>query len=77
MPIYEYKCKDCGSKNEFLVGVTADKTVLKCKKCESTNLEKLISSEFGISGFSKETGNNGSCCGMTNPCDAPKRCCTK
>ena len=40
MPIYEYGCRGCGHRFEFLVlpGVSA-----KCPKCESADLEQLIS----------------------------------
>lgn len=42
MPIYEYICKNCGSKNSFLIYPWEDE-VLKCKKCSSDNLERIIS----------------------------------
>ena len=41
MPIYEYKCQDCGQINELLV-LRKDEEV-SCKSCNSQNLEKLIS----------------------------------
>jgi putative FmdB family regulatory protein len=43
LPIYEYRCRDCGRKSAFLT--LSVKTVLrpKCKKCGSENLEKLVS----------------------------------
>ena len=47
MPIYSYKCKDCGKIFDLLLGVTREKTELKCKKCGSKNIEKQFST-FGI-----------------------------
>jgi putative FmdB family regulatory protein len=41
MPIYEYKCKDCGAKFEVLVYSNDAKIV--CDKCGSENSERLIS----------------------------------
>jgi len=58
MPIYEYKCNDCGSLNEFMVGVTAEKEELKCKKCNSIGLEKIFSS-FSLG--KNETKGNPKC----------------
>ncbi len=42
MPIFEYKCNDCGYVMEFLEKTrTAHK--YKCKKCNSSNLQKQFS----------------------------------
>jgi putative FmdB family regulatory protein len=43
MPIYEYRCRDCGTKSTFVtlsVGAALDP---KCRRCGGTNLEKLVS----------------------------------
>jgi len=40
MPIYEYKCKQCSGEFEALV---RSDTVAQCPKCQSTDLEKLLS----------------------------------
>ena len=54
MPIFEYKCKKCGHKFE---GLVLAKKKIKCPKCGSGSIEKLISS-FGIA---KESGSTESC----------------
>ncbi len=41
MPIFEYACKQCGREFETLVRTG---TTPSCPKCESTELERLISS---------------------------------
>jgi len=41
MPIYEYKCKDCGSKFEVLVYSGSARII--CEKCGSENSERLMS----------------------------------
>lgn len=51
MPMYDYRCEDCGDKFEYLVGVTADKSEIKCKKCGSVNVTRLFSS-FNVGGKS-------------------------
>ena len=42
MPIYEYVCKKCGKKNEFLEKLS-DQPIKKCPDCGSDDLQKLFS----------------------------------
>lgn len=58
MPIYEYKCKDCGKEYEELVPVDS-KEQPPCPACHSTKVEKKMSvfgsagaGSCGTSGFS-------------------------
>ncbi|MGQ9523514.1 MAG: FmdB family zinc ribbon protein [Armatimonadota bacterium] len=43
MPIFEYRCQNCGRKFSALVGVVADPGPLECPRCHGTELTKLIS----------------------------------
>ena len=43
MPIYEYKCKDCGSKFEVLKRMSENGNEI-CPKCSSKKVKRLISS---------------------------------
>ncbi|HIE52741.1 MAG TPA: zinc ribbon domain-containing protein [Armatimonadetes bacterium] len=43
MPIYEYRCLDCGRKFAHLHGVIAGMGDPLCPRCGGTNLKKLIS----------------------------------
>jgi putative FmdB family regulatory protein len=43
MPIYEYRCQDCGRKFGHLHGVIAGMGDPVCPRCQGTNLKKLIS----------------------------------
>lgn len=43
MPIYEYRCKDCETVFETFVSSISDGDKVVCKKCESKNVEKQIS----------------------------------
>jgi len=82
MPIYEYKCKDCGKISEFLVGVGQQDEEIsaegesasgkKCSFCKSKNLEKIISESF-ISTSDHIIGSQGgkTCCGRDERCDTP------
>jgi len=42
MPIFEYKCAECGKVTEFLQNRTR-RTKLRCLHCGSEELEKLFS----------------------------------
>lgn len=78
MPIYEYRCKDCGTVSEILQGVTIKEVPVKCSNCGGTNLVKLISTHAG---GSKKHGDlpGGSCCGgekkELSDCCVPGSCC--
>ena len=43
MPIYEYKCQDCGSIFEHFQKIS-DKDIDVCKVCSKRKVKKLISS---------------------------------
>ena len=51
MPIYEYRCQDCGEKFDKLVRSSTDQAELICPNCGSKQAEKLMSL-FGTCGFS-------------------------
>ena len=42
MPIYRFRCKDCKTKFEKLVGVVAGQSSPSCPACHSVNLQQLI-----------------------------------
>ncbi|HTQ11413.1 MAG TPA: FmdB family zinc ribbon protein [Fimbriimonadaceae bacterium] len=43
MPVYEYRCSDCGRKFQALMGVVAVDDDEKCPFCGSSNTAKLVS----------------------------------
>ena len=47
MPIYEYRCTNCGEKFEAFCGLVDVESELKCPKCGSKNPEKDRSKYFG------------------------------
>jgi putative FmdB family regulatory protein len=59
MPIYEYRCQDCGETTEALVSVNA-KADVACSKCGSRKLEKKLST-FAVRGSSSDKDAGGSC----------------
>jgi putative FmdB family regulatory protein len=43
MPIYEYKCQDCGNRFEKLVRRSADADALECPSCHQKHLTQELS----------------------------------
>ena len=49
MPIYEYRCKDCGAEFELLRSASASDDDLKCQYCGAPRVERQFSA-FATSG---------------------------
>jgi putative FmdB family regulatory protein len=85
MPTYEYECLTCEYRFEEFQKMS-DEPVKTCPKC-SEKVRKLISTGGGLifkgPGFyatdyaRKDNSASAACCGLTSPCDNPKRCCEK
>jgi putative FmdB family regulatory protein len=59
MPLFEYKCKKCGQKAEFLErGFGPNQHV--CPRCGSKDLQKLFST-FSAGRSESKTDSGGSC----------------
>lgn len=43
MPVYEYRCQNCGRKFSALVGMTAEPDDERCPHCKSDQTVKLVS----------------------------------
>ena len=43
MPIYEYRCHECGKKSVFVTLSVKSSFTPKCKKCGSLKMEKIVS----------------------------------
>ena len=43
MPIYEYRCDDCGKISEFLLIKTDEIFVPQCKRCKSKKMSRVLS----------------------------------
>jgi putative FmdB family regulatory protein len=43
MPIYEYRCDDCGKISEFLLIKTDENFVPQCKRCKSKKMSRVLS----------------------------------
>jgi putative FmdB family regulatory protein len=43
MPIYEYRCNDCGKISEFLLIKTDEAFMPQCKRCKSKRMSRVLS----------------------------------
>ncbi len=68
MPLFEYKCRDCGETFEKIVATS--NTPVVCKNCASPSVEKLLS-VFAVGGSARThaTPEPGPC----GACGAPQR----
>ena len=69
MPIYEYKCNECGEMQEVLHKSMQTIESVKCSNCGSEDLIRLISmANVSMGG----TSNKGlTCCGREERCSTP------
>jgi putative FmdB family regulatory protein len=61
MPIYEYRCTECGENFEKFVRSAAQQETLTCPKCRSPQVKKAISL-FGVGGASKSKSASAAAC---------------
>ena len=72
MPIYEYKCQDCGEITELLVDGSTANSEIECGYCKSKNLSKLLSKVSVLMGKTGIKPQNGkTCCGRDERCEKP------
>jgi len=80
MPLYEFRCDDCGKSSEILMISTEDRP--ECPECGSTSMTKLLSAHSSMSGPVKnrmpgpgDTACCGSSPGKAQGCAGPGSCC--
>ncbi len=69
MPIYDYRCRDCGTVSEVLVR-GEDSASARCASCGGENLERLLTASYTIRMESAGDGGQ-TCCGRNERCDTP------
>jgi len=74
MPIYEYRCQDCGHVTETLIRTQRDIAGLRCEQCGERRLERVYLSTIAPVRSSSKRGGL-PCCGEQGGCSDPKRCC--
>lgn len=79
MPIYEFRCVECGAIQEFLTTGASQEIEMKCKECGAEELERVLSTvsySMGSSGASQGSCTPGQCCGSTTRSCGPGQSCT-
>lgn len=61
MPIYEYRCPQCGERFEKFVRSLSAQTEVTCPRCGNTEVEKAVSLFAGLSGGSGWVSSGASC----------------
>ena len=62
MPVYEYRCNDCGEAFELFLRSVAESAAPSCPKCGSSDVRKAVSL-FGVAGASERNRIDGASCG--------------
>ncbi len=75
MPIYEFRCVDCGNIEEIIITRSSQELDMKCKQCQGEQFERVLSqvSYTMASGSSGGAASGPSC--QTRTC-APGKSCT-
>lgn len=68
MPIYDFKCGECGTVSEILL-LDGDTAKAVCPDCGSKHMEKLISAFNTVNRGANPPGTT--CCGRDERCDKP------
>jgi putative FmdB family regulatory protein len=73
MPIFEYKCQDCGNLFEKLVRRTADADTLECPKCGQKHLTQELST-FAAHANGRPKSADAPMCPSGGRCPTPGAC---
>ena len=68
MPIYEYKCQECGGISEIFIR-SLDSQNDQCPVCGSRKLERLLSASYALRTDTPAQG--ATCCGRMERCETP------
>lgn len=70
MPIFEYRCRECGARFEKIVRSAAEQVI--CDSCQSRKVEQLLS-VFAVSAASGTATAASAAEAGPCPCGAPRR----
>ncbi|THB75321.1 MAG: zinc ribbon domain-containing protein [Desulfobacteraceae bacterium] len=79
MPIFEFKCGECGQQAEYILASDASP---ECRSCGSHDMKKMLSAHSMASGTAKNSfpgPGDTACCGSSpqqaSNCAGPGSCC--
>jgi putative FmdB family regulatory protein len=68
MPLYEYRCLECGEISEIFLH-SLNRQNIRCPACGSYKLDKLLSAPYTLKAGSPTPGTT--CCGKVDRCETP------
>lgn len=68
MPIFEYRCLQCGETSEIFLRNVEDQNV-RCPVCGGCKLDKLLSASYTLKTDVSAPGTT--CCGRAERCQTP------
>ncbi|KPJ51289.1 hypothetical protein AMJ40_00330 [candidate division TA06 bacterium DG_26] len=69
MPIYEYRCSECGKVMEVFQKQSKPNETVVCPGCGSKKVERLISAPARV--IMGNSHGESTCCGRTERCETP------
>lgn len=75
MPIYEFRCADCGHVQEIIVSHSSDSIEMKCEACQGEVLERILSQVSYAMGGNSSGDAGGGASATTKTC-GPGQSCT-
>ena len=69
MPIYEYRCQQCGAVSEHLVGMGGEEEVA-CLQCGSSDVARILSVAT-VAARQANSRPGQTCCGRSERCERP------
>jgi putative FmdB family regulatory protein len=74
MPIYEFRCVECGHIQEFLQTSSSEEIEMKCDECQAETFERVLSQVSYAMGSSGSQSSSPSA--TTRTCGPGKSCTT-
>ncbi len=68
MPLYEYRCQECGHKFELRRNMSASDEPANCPECSSDQSERQVSLFISMVKDSPSTTSSGGGCGCGGAC---------
>jgi len=65
MPIYEYKCRECGTRFEALRSMKDADASIGCQQCASSNTVRVLSTCYSRSGGTTSRSSTSGCAGCS------------
>ncbi len=76
MPIYEFRCAQCGHIQEFILSASGQEVEMKCEECQAEDMERVLSRVNYAMGSSGSASGKGASPSATTRTCAPGKSCT-